>query len=288
MRLSVIVASYDAPQALERCLAALAAQDCEILVSDASENDSRPALEKRFPAVQWLRGSPAMTLPELYWRTLDRTSCDIVGLLEARAIPEPSWAEAMLRAHAADAEAAAVGGPLAPAGDAGRSAYAYYIAEFARFAPPQKNGRCDALCDANISYKRAFLERHRDRLQAGVWPGELNQQAAASLRMAADGAVEYVCPDRLSLSAGQRFRHGRGYAAARVGGRSPAAKLAHAMFTPALPLLLPARQWRDARRAGLSGAFWRSLPQTLLLDAAWSAGEFLGYAAGPAPRSGSR
>ncbi len=278
MRLSVIVASHDAPSALERCLAALTAQDCEIVVSDSSASDPRPGLADRFPAVRWVRDpTPARALPELYWRALDQVSGEIAGLLEARSIPDRSWAEAMLRAHGQDAAAAAVGGPIAPPRRAGRNAFGYYFAEFIRFAPPLENGRRDDLSDANISFKRAFLERNRDALRFDAWPSGL---LAGPSRMAADAVVEYVCPDDLRAAAGQRRRYGRGYAAARSAARSAAARALYAAGAPALPALLLLRQWREARRAGLSRDFAASLPRTLLLDAEWAAGEFLGYAFG--------
>ncbi len=99
--------------------------------------------------------------------------------------------------------------------------------------------------------------------------------------MAADAVIEYAAPETLRSAAAQRLTYGRAHAANRVAGRGPLARTPYVVFSLALPLILLLRQSRQAARAGLSSAFWRSLPRTSALDAAWSAGEMLGYAAGP-------
>ena len=169
----------------------------------------------------------------------------------------------------------AAAGPIALGPDAGPTETAYYLAEFVRFAPSAM--RPGALCDANLSFKRSFLDRNRERLQPGLWPSGLLEGRCP---LASEAAVEYLCPDDLGAAMGQRFRYGRRYAASRVARRWLYTRLPYAAGAAALPALLLLRQGRDARRAGLSGAFWSVLPRTLLLDAAWAGGECLGYAAG--------
>jgi hypothetical protein len=79
----------------------------------------------------------------------------------------------------------------------------------------------------------------------------------------------------------QRYLHGRCYGANLAAGRSPAYKLARAAGCPLVPTLLTARLARAVWPARAYRArFCRGLVSTLIFQAGWAWGEWLGYLAG--------
>src|SRR5438270_12264616 len=99
--LSVIVASYNAPETLRRCLESISQQPeaREIIVADCSPTDPAGELGKVFPKVRFLHFDTKMTIPELRWAAFRVTSGEIVAATEARCVPSSTWCSEMLRAH---------------------------------------------------------------------------------------------------------------------------------------------------------------------------------------------
>ena len=292
-RLSVVVASHGSLAALRRTLAAVVAQPevAEVVVSDSSAADPRPALQAEFPGVDFLYSPAPMRLPALRWAALGRTSGELVGALEARCPPAPGWAAATVAAHAAHPEAAAVGGPVALAAGADGLATGLYWCEYGAFAPPLAPGPAEALSAANVSYKREALEEQADLLAAGAWDTLFFARWRRAGRPMRLGLAEVQFHNTMGWreAAGQRFAYGRDYAAERArlewGAGSRAKTLAYAALCPTLPALLTARTAAQARRAGRLGEYARALGVAAALQAAWSAGEAAGYLLGADPEA---
>src|SRR6185437_1329112 len=66
-RLSIVVASVNGLPYLEACLEALErhAPDCELIVADATDAETRALVTRRWPAVKLLSFDVPMTVPEL-------------------------------------------------------------------------------------------------------------------------------------------------------------------------------------------------------------------------------
>ena len=285
-RLSVVVASYNAPTTLERCLESLAAQlspGDEIIVADCSSRDPRSGATRAFPSVRFVRFEQPLTIPALRREGLRVAGGEIIALTEGRVVPSNGWAAALIEAHSTHPQAPAVGGPIdsspATAFDA-----AVFLCEYGRHMPPTGDGEAGELSGANLSYKRWAIELCQDLVEAGAWEPFLNRrlkQKGHRLLRAGRAVVWY----HNSLAAGQflrqRFHYGRWFAAARVDGAGVVKKLAWAAFCPLLPLLLT---WRLARVVGQRRrhrrAFARALPWILGFQAVWSAGELCGYVLG--------
>lgn len=273
MRVSVIVVSYRSPGTLARCLEALLADEgaAEIVVADCSPQP--PAIPSD-PRVRLLHHAQPMSVPKLRWAALDATTGDVIAATEARMIPCRGWASKLGRAHATH-HAPAIGGAVDFEGtslfDRG-----LYWAEYGRFAPPITEGPSNDLSGANLSFKRAAL----DGLDTSRWETHLfaRWRKAGTPPRLIDAPVTFVNGMSVARAFRQRFDYGRGFAAARVSGVK---RLAYAVLSPALPVVLTARHVRAAVNRGRFGDLLPSIAWTAALETAWSAGEAVGYLAGP-------
>jgi hypothetical protein len=279
--LSVIVTSYGSPDVLKKCLASLGAQPSawEIVVSDCSPESPELALGGLFPDVRFLHSKKTLTVPELRWGALRECKGDLVAAVEGRCVPSDTWCSDLVRAHETFPDAPAVGGPVDIARPASAFDLGLYFSEYGAFAPPLAEEPVTRISGANLSYKRFRLEENPDLLGSGAWETLLHDRwTAAGLRLRLSSArvtFQNTLSRRAALA--QRFHYGRGYASDRVAGAGILERLLHAGFCPLLPFLLIARVVEPARRSGMSRDLVRALPWLLALDAAWSAGELVGY-----------
>jgi GT2 family glycosyltransferase len=289
-RLSVIVASYNSPETLKKCLQSLAAQlegSDEVIVADCSDQDPRwnflEGAGARKAEVRFLRFSERRTIPELRKEAIKSAAGEIIALTEGRVVPSINWAASLLQAHQTHPQAPAVGGPIDfTPGSAFDSAI--FFCEYGRHMPPAGDGECAELSGANVSYKRWAVDLCGDLIDAGAWEPFLHrrlEQKGYRLRRAGRAVVCY----HNSLSAAQflrqRFHYGRWFAASRVEGAGLARRLAYAGFFPLLPGLLIWRLGRivfTRRRRRL--IFLEALPWIFLFQLTWSFGELCGYLAG--------
>jgi GT2 family glycosyltransferase len=284
-RFSVIVASFNAPVTLERCLESLVEQvgeEGEIIVADCSDEDPRRSLRRALEGVQFLRFEKRLTIPEMRREALRRAAGEILLLTEARLVPSKTWAAELLRAHQNHPQSPAIGGPI---DSVPRSAFdaAVFLCEYGWHMPPAADGECTELSGANLSYKRWALLECWDLVEAGAWEPFLHrrlEQKGYRLRRAGRAIVTYQNSLTVSQFLRQRFHYGRWFAAARVAGTGPLRRLAYGLVSPLLPLLLTCRLARVAANRGRSALLARALPWVLFSQTMWSAGEFCGYLAG--------
>ena len=285
-RLSVIVASYNSPATLEKCLNSLAEQldpDAEVIVADCSDDDPRIHFRQFIPGVRFLRFEERLTIPELRREALKMAKGEIILLTEGRMVPSYDWAAALVEAHSTHPQAPAVGGPIDHTPVSAFDSSVFFC-EYGLHLPPNPDGECSELSGANLSYKRWGLELCRDLIDAAAWEPFLHrrlEERGYRLWRAARALVSY----HNSLSAWQflrqRFHYGRWFAAARVEGQGLIRRLLYAGFCPLLPLLLTWRLGRIvAERKRHQQSFAGTLPWIVLFQTVWSLGEFFGYLLG--------
>ncbi len=276
----MIVTSYRSAQTLQKCLESIAGQvgtADEIVVADCSP--ARPDI--RVPGVKLTYFSEKRSVPEMRWAALRVTSGDLVAAVESRCIPDSDWLKKLASAHAKHPEAAGIGGFVWTA-PASALAEGLYFCEYGQYAPPVDCGLTKELSGANLSYKRAALERERDLLDAGCW------ETLIHLRWRDQGIPLALCDAGVRFENSmtpanilrQRFDYGRNYAANRA-----VPRVVFALASPALPFLLTARSARSAWRKGMARRFWKCAGYVFAFNIAWSAGEFWGYLFGPAKGS---
>lgn len=294
--LSVVVTIVDGGGALERCLAALAAQQgppLEVLVPWDASIPAVAELAQRHPAMRFLpigtvRTQRPVASPagqhELYDRRraagLAAATGDLVAILEDRGVPRPDWAATMARLHGAMPHAV-IGGAVAH-GRTGTLNWAVFFCDFGRYQPPLAAGPRPYVTDVNICYKRRALEQTR-----ALWR-ERYHETTVHWALQRAGETLYLSPEpvveqhrdglRLGALLGERLGWGRLFAYTRAREMTFGRRLALALLSPALPFVLLVRHLRGRLERGRDrDAFMRAAPAMFLLLAAWSAGELLGY-----------
>lgn len=283
--------------ALAGCLAAFHAQrdapSLELIVPVHDAVDGVEALARQFPDVVFLPvegpKGPSWTGPRVHHHTLrarglEAARGELLALAEDHARPDAHWCANAVAAHRAHA-CAAVAGAIENGVDRPLN-WAVYLCDFARYQNPVPEGPSELASDINVVYTRAALESVRPVWEGGFYEVLVNDALRArgeTLLLRRDLVmVQQREGLRLLDALIERFAWGRSYAAVRSTTLSAGRRFTYALLCPLLPLLLTARIGALASRRGRLGRFLTALPFVLLLEAAWSAGEAVGYAQGGA------
>ena len=280
MRVAVVIASMRPAELVAQTLAALRPQ-CQRL--GASIVVARPAHRTQTldhdlgDNVRVVAAPTDATLPVVRGTGLANADADWVALTEDNCVPDPRWLETLLAA--ANPGLAVVGGGMGNALDGRLIDWAAYFAEYGFYGPQRTSSVDHLVTDANVMYARHVLGRVSAWALAGSWEDDIHlrlHQAGAQFGFAPAAIVRQNEPQRFLPFCANRFDHGRQFAAVRAANIGRAERLARAMTTPLLPVVLLARIARAAG-AGSPSAFLRSMPLTLAFLASWGAGEFSGY-----------
>ncbi len=280
MRVAVVIASTRSADLVAQTLEALRPQ-CERF--GASIVVARPASSTKVvdrdlgKGVTVVMAAPDATLPVVRGTGLANADADWVALTEDNCVPDPRWLETLLAA--ANPGLAVVGGGMGNALDGRLIDWAAYFAEYGFYGPQRTSSVDHLVTDANVMYARHVLGRVSAWALAGSWEDDIHlrlHQAGAQFGFAPAAIVRQNEPQRFLPFCANRFDHGRQFAAVRATRIGRAERLARAMTTPLLPVVLLAR---IARAAGAESpaAFLRAMPLTLAFLASWGAGEFSGY-----------
>jgi hypothetical protein len=282
---------------LEGCLLALGRQEIrpnlEVLVTCDGRLPGIDQFERRYPQVRFIRvdrlraaryGPSREHHDELRGIGMRAARGEVIALVEDHGQPDPHWCAQIVEEHRAPH--AAIGGAMENGVNRPLN-WAVYFCDFARYQNPVRRGPSPFVSDANVSYKRAVLEK-----VAAAWADSYNETRVHEALRAA-GETLWLSPDlvvyqhrldlRLVPALVERYVWGRSYAVTRTAGAPAARRWLLATLSPALPLLLLQRQLRTVLRTRRNrAAFLRALPLILLLLVAWSYGECAGYLTGRA------
>lgn len=177
--ITVAIATMDRPEALARCLEALAAGEArpmEVLVVDQGRDErTRRVIEAQEGlSVSWLpqerRGLAASRN-----LALERAGGPVIAVTDDDCIPSPGWVAALARAFALPDPPDAVTGPVLPWGPEAPGLYA--VSSRTRETPAEFRGRSLPWLvgtGANFAARREWIERaggYDDRLGAGTAGG---------------------------------------------------------------------------------------------------------------------
>lgn len=287
--LSVVIATHDARGVIEICLAALLGQPgserIELIVADGSRDGTGELVASRFPRVRLLRLDPALNVPELRGRAIAQARAPVIAVLDPFSVAAPDWIEQTIDAHRRLSNVV-IGGAVEmhDAPHASFAAWTLYFNEYGMFMPPVVQGPATIVPGSNVSYKRgALFDGERPRYPV-FWKTFANWDAESSgsalwLQPAMQVALNKPIP--LGDYLRTRFDHGRCFAAMRVEQSAWRVRALRALSTPAVPLVLCVRWSRVILRKPRRRALYLStLPLQLLLFAAWSVGEAVGYLCG--------
>jgi glycosyltransferase involved in cell wall biosynthesis len=289
VQISVVVAAPDAGRNLSHCLEALKAQMIsiggEILVVDGSRTGSTIQWsDDEKGAIRIIRLPAGTDVPVLWQAGIDASRGRIIALLVDSCVPGPDWASQILRVHRA--EWAVVGGAIDLAPTLSLVDSAIYFCRYSRYMPPFAPHFLDDLPGNNCSYKRVALDGLQEEMVDGFWETFVHRKIRSrGDRLLCDPAIQvcYIGPSSGTSFFLFRFVHGRQFAGRQARGLSGGQRIVRALISPVVPFLMLWRiavgVWEKGRHRTL---FLVCVPVLTAFLAAWSAGEFLGYALGPA------
>lgn len=285
--LSVVVPAVNTLDDVTGALGALAAQTdatLEILVVNRLGDPVAAEVGRRFPGVRVLPVSKETTIPQMRAKAFDAATGDAVAVIEDHVIVPPGWARALLDARRQTG--AVVGGSIDNAARSSVVDWAAFLCEYSHCITPLPAGPTSGLPGNNVIYDRALLARYRETIAAGKWENYLHDA------MHRDGIPMVLRPDigvghKKHYTVGeylsQRFLYARSYAGERVKGMPFVKRLAYGAAAFALPPLLMYRTvTRVLEKRRYRMQLLLSIPLLVLFIASWTAGEIIGYWAGPA------
>lgn len=207
---------------------------------------------------------------------------DAVAFFEDTALPNAHWGHSVLELYARHPEAIAIGGTLRLHPDLKSRSAALAALEYgAWLRPGPVSERVAALPGNNLCIRRGCLERAlcgRGLREAELIPELSRTRGAVRLESALWATCIDVDPQ--GARSCSRFQHGRLYAGRRFETSNRARRVWYAALAPALPPLMLARCVASLKRSGVSQPL-PVLAHALWMSLCWSAGEALGYLAGP-------
>ena len=259
--------------------------DGELLIVDASGN-AAPAADELGDHVLWLSREGAPSVFALYAIGLREARGAIVATTEDHALPRPGWCRAILDAHAAHPEAAAIGGAIENGSQDTLMEWAsYFTTQGPHMAPLGDHVVAMTTNEANVSYKREAVALVDDNDGLGFMAILHNRWLADSgavLRVDDRMVVDHFETTGFVSTTSIHFHNGRSIA----GFRRSDGMSREDWVRMATSLLLPA--WRSVRvwRTGLAKGRLRrqllaSAPLALWLEYAQGCGSLAGYLLGP-------
>jgi hypothetical protein len=287
----IVVVLTGEKSSLRRCLTSLTHQlgvsIPEIIVPCDENSTDFLSISAEFPDVRFLRVEGSKTYAELRAIGVRESRGRIVALTEDHCIPSPDWSAQILQAH--EASHAAIGGAVNKEGPDSVLNWAFYLADYLRYARPIPEGPTNHLTDCNVSYKRESL-----KLIATTWCDEFHENDVHE-SLLARGCSMWLTPQilvyqqrSLNLRAAVRDRYafGRLFSSTRAADFSASQRLIYSVLSLSLPVVLLSRIARQVlSKRWCAREFARSLPHLILISTVWATGEFLGYATGRAEQS---
>ncbi len=284
LRLSVVIAAWNGAASLRRCLASLTRQlesgDTEVIV--VSNYGAGQELEEQFPHVRYVRLAEDATVPELRAKGISCARGEVVALLEDHCTFDKRWCAEIKRAH--QLPYPVVGGAVENASRERLLDWAVYFYDYGKYMLPNEAGVVNALSGNNVSYKGEVLREVEDGYRDGFFEAFVHeelQRRGHALYLMPSVIVYHNKNYVLRVALRQCYHLARSFAGRRVVGAPPVRRVAFALASFALPVLLPARiAARTVRKRRHIKELLMSAPHLLLLMSVWSFGEFCGYSRG--------
>ena len=256
---------------------------CEVIVADRRNDRISAAIAERFPDAHLVQCAPGTTLPELRTIALERSTGDIVAVMEDHCVPAADWLKEIAIAFTeAPPGTVAVGGCVENGVRNSGLDWATFICEYSFFSPPVEEGETQVLPGMNIAYRRQALAGvPRDSFTRGFWETTVHPLLLQhGGRFFSRNAIKmYHCKKfSLSLFASQRYIYSRYFGGIRFARNQWLRRWAAAAASLFLPALLLRRMWVQATGAKrLNREFMAAMPTLLLFIVIYSVGEMVGY-----------
>lgn len=288
--LSIIIANTNGQFVLTKCLSALEEQmtnrDVEVIVVELAEPEPTHATHRQFTWVKYVpvdRGSP---IPQMLKSGLERSRGEIIAILEDHEVVNPDWCEAVLAAHRAYPEVAAIAGPIENGCISRIIDWAAFFCEYCRFMPPVPAATTEFIPGNNVAYKRWALEEIApEDLAGGFWVNTLHPhllKRGCQFRMEPGLTVSHQMQFGFFEFLVQRYHYSRYHAGSLMLDQRLFARMAYSAIRPVLPVILLKR----ILSCGFTKNRFRkelmySTPLLMCFTAVWAFGEMIGALFGP-------
>lgn len=289
IKLSVIIASFNAGNTISTCLQSLEDQrthdEFEIIVVDSSCDDTGDIVENDFPKVRLFRFSERKYCGDARNYGLSLAKGDIIAFTDADCIVDDNWIKSVLCAHRSPH--LVIGGAIANSAGENASGWAAYFTEFSSWMPNTKAGRKVDVAGANMSYKRIAFEKYGNFVE-----GTYCSDTEFHWRIAKDKHSPHFEPAILVYHKGistfskmirHEYHHGCCFGKVRTRSKGWS-KLKRALYA-SLFFLIPVKLFLQITVLNIKNRtylphFVRVIPQLLVGLYSWSIGECIGYIAG--------
>jgi glycosyltransferase involved in cell wall biosynthesis len=290
--ISVVMTTHNVASSVKSCLESLRRQSlreaAEIIVADSSTDGTDEMIRDQFPEVRLLHTERPAGLPELMRDALKSARGRIVAVTDPWCTFPEDWLEKVRRAH--NSEFAVIGGAVENGCTDRIIDWACYFADYGAFMLPAEKKETPVLPGNHVSYKReavvAALDAMQDGFRKTLFHWDLARRGVRFL-FNPELVARWARRNSFGDFARRYFHNGRAFAAVRSKRISSLERAARALTAPALPVLLLIQRLRAVlgKRRHLARVL-ATVPLVAVFVIAWSAGEFLGYLAGPekAPR----
>ena len=282
--LSVVVVSFNGEKLLSECLAALVSQpgtqQIEIHVISKKTCPDVPPDGGRAPRIHWHQVAATATIPEMRTLGIEQSTSELLALLEDDCLVGPQWLQSVLAAHQSGYPA--IGGAIEPGDFSSGLDWGVFYCEFARFLAPF-SGTVITLPGNNVSYKKKAIDP--TLIRQGFYEIFIHEtlQKSGSELFAENGmVVKNMNSWRFEDCSTSPFHHGRAYAGQRLGPQFSVRRLFYGLLAVLLPIVKSFRTLREIHsRKRTDLPLLKALPWILIFQSCWSAGELVGYLAGP-------
>ena len=209
----------------------------------------------------------------------------LVAFMEDHSYPEPSWGEALIKAHC-KGSFAVVGPIMLNANPYSSLSWSCFLAYYGHWIVARPQEEVKHLPGNQSCYKRDLLLKYGSRL-----PDMLETESVLHWDLLARGhhlfqeptaRVYHLNYSQLSPMLYEYYLTSRIFAANRAQSWRPYRRFFYTLGSPLLPLIRLRRILKDAIRAGLQAyLIFRAFGALVLVLCAGTMGEILGYAFGP-------
>lgn len=291
IQLSVVIASYNSAQTIERCLRSLEQQEAsdafEVIVVDSSADGSAELVSRGFPGVRLLGQAERRFPGDARNIGVSNARGAVIAFTDADCFVEPTWVARVLEAHR-ERRDPVIGGAVENGNPESYVGWAYYFFEFSTWMPRASACAMIDIPTTCLTVKRWVLDKVGPFLEGTYCSDTVFNWRAARLGyrplFLPSLRVSHVNPTGMGDFLRRKTFHGKCFARVRVAEqRLPAwRRLTYALAAPLLPVLLFARIVRSvARSDGQLARFVLVSPLVLLAAIAWSSGELVGYCSAP-------
>lgn len=291
---SVIVAAYHSAEFLPRCLEALGRQsfrDFETIVVNSSPEDRTAAVVARYPGVHFHQ-SPERLLPHAARNVgVSMAAGECFVFTDADCQANPDWLAELVAAHAAGHHI--IGGCI-DSRARGFFSRGIYLLKYSPYLRGKPAGSLGITATGNMLVSRNLIA------EIGAFDGSIFAgDSLFSWKARQAGFIPWYVPTAIVTDLDEKYRQGFllerfqrgaefGRVRARFEGWSRLQLLVRAILAPVAVLAALANSANECRRGGRLIDFIATLPFQIAAQAAWCAGEAMGYWANPTGRNAER